>query len=336
MSKAQEIKEQLNAKLHRKYKDKAPVIMMGSELPPVEWITTGMLAYDWVNGGGGPRSHIEQLWGRRSSGKTTLALRRIAEAQRMGLCCAYLDAEHTLDKFWATKMGVNLSDLLLFEPDLTDSAEVICDLMVEILLRGDIDFLVVDSVPALCPQAKIDKPMEEKHYAGVAGILSQFFDKIIGPGILYNSNTVVIFINQPREVIGSRIPQERLPGGRALSHYSSIINKTLKGDYITIGSRENEEKIGQEIKIINEKNKVGWPFKEATVRLHFASGVNPLWDVLHFAKKYDIVELRGSWMYYKEEQMGNGIEEHMKWLMSHPDIYKEMKTTIINMIRSGK
>jgi recombination protein RecA len=336
MSRAKEIMLQINSAMVAKYKSKAPQLMMGSDLPPVSWISTGLLAYDWVNGGGGARGHIEQLWGRKSSGKTTLSLRRIAECQRLGGVAAYIDMEHTLDKAWAVKQGVNMEELILLEPEFTDSAEVVLDLIIELLRGQEIDLLVVDSVPALCPEAKLQKSMEEKHYAGVAGVLSQFFDKIIGPGILYNSDTVVIFINQPRDVIGSRIPTERLPGGRALSHYSSIINRVIQGDYIMVGSDANEEKIGQESKIINQKNKVRWPYKESTVRLHFASGFNPLWDTIHFGKRYGVVVQNGNWLYYEGEQMGNGMDQSMRWLIENQHVYYEMKAKILEMIRSDR
>lgn len=333
---SQELIAQLNAKYSSKYKGNGATLMCGSDLPKVDWISTGLFGYDWINGGGGPRGHIEQIYGPRSSGKTSVTLRRMAECQRLGGKCAFVDAEHTLDKIWAKKHGVNLDELILYEPDIRDSAEVILAMVIDMLASQELDMIVVDSVPALCPQAKLEKGMEDKHYGGVSGVLGQFFDKVIGPGIMHNSGSVLIMINQPREVIGSRIPMERLPGGRALSHYSSIITQVKKGDYITIGSKDTEEKIGVEVKLINQKNKAGKPFREQTLRLHFASGFNPLYDLMLFTKFYKIVDFRGSWAYYNEECLGQGTDQHMRYLMEHMDMYKELKNEVINRIRSGE
>ena len=336
MSKATDIMAKINATMLKKYKSKAPELMMGSDLHTVEFISTGLLALDYLNGGGGPKGHVEQIYGQKSSGKTSIVLRRIAEAQRLGLTCAFVDAEHTLDKGWAIKHGVNLDELILYEPELEASAEMILQTVYEMLMGCAIDVIVVDSVPALCPLAKIEKHMEDKHYGGVSGPLSQFFDKIIGPGVLYNSETNLIFINQPREVIGSRFPMERLPGGRALSHYSSIITEVKKGDYITEGTGDNEVKIGIESKIINQKNKVRWPFKEQTLRLHFASGFNPLWEVIRFAEKYELVDSNGAWMYYEGQSMGQGVNQHMSWLIENKETYFSLKEKIVAKIREGK
>jgi|LFRM01.2.fsa_nt_gb recombination protein RecA len=327
--------DKINSLLHKRFKKNAPQLIKASELPPIEFISTGMLGYDWVNGGGGPRGKVEQVYGRRSSGKTTTLLRRIAEAQRLGHKCAYIDVEHELDKNWAKLLGVDLDDLLIHSP-YYEPAEITLGVVEELLASGEFGLIGVDSITALGTEAMLNKDMGDKHYGGIAGLMEMFYKRVIGTGLLYNSDCVLVFINQPRELIGARIPMERLPGGRALSHMSAIITEVKTGDYITVGSKEKEEKIGIEIKLINKKNKVRWPFREQTLRLHFANGFNPLWDVIQFASRYELIEYRGAWAYYKGEQMGQGVEAHMRYLIENADIYYELKEKILSLIKSGK
>lgn len=335
MSKAEDIMAGINAAMAKKYKKNPPELMLGSTLPLVEWISTGLLGYDWINGGGAPRGHIEQIYGRKSSGKTSVSLARIAACQRQGGTAAFIDVEHTLDKLWARKMGVNLDELILHEP-FDESAETTLTVVQTMLEGGDIDMIVVDSIPALCPEAMMLKTLDDKHYGGNSGVLEQFFKKIIGTGVMYNSNCVLIFINQPRAVIGSRIPMERLPGGYSPGHYSSIMTEVKKGDWITQGSGVNEEKIGVEVKLINQKNKVRWPYKESTLRLQFGNGFNVLHDTVFFAQRYDLITTSGAWGYYNGEQIGNGINQQMQWILEHKEIYFELKDKIVELIRSGK
>lgn len=335
MSKAQDVMADINAKMNKRYKGGITPLRVASDLPPVGWLPTGLLALDWLNGGGGPRGHVEQIYGKRSSGKTSIALRRIAEAQRQDFICAFVDAEHTLDKLWAIKHGVNLEELIIYTPELEESGERIMDVVYHMLMGCSIDLIVIDSVPGLCPQARIDGTMEDKHYTSVANVLSLFFDKIIGPGVLYNSDCNLIFINQPRQVIGSRFPMDRLPGGSALQHYSSIITQTKQGDFIFTSDNKDAPKIGIESNIINMKNKVRWPYKESTIKLHFSSGFNPLSEVILFAEKYNLIQSNGSWDYYEGEQMGQGLGQQMQWLLEHRDIYAELKSKIQNKIREG-
>lgn len=337
MSKSSDIRDEINSVLAKKYKSKAPVLIRGSDIPQVDFISTGLLANDWVNGGGGPRGHIEQVYGRRSSGKTSSLLYRIGVAQRSGLTCAFIDLEHTLDKKWATKLGVNMEELILHEPEVDEYGEITMEVTIAMLKSGGIDLLVMDSITSLTSKAQVQGSMEDKHYGGNSGLITQFFDKIIGPGIMYFSDTNLILVNQPREVIGSRIPLERLPGGRALSHYSSIINQFKQDDKITIQNNMGEEEIvGSELKIINTKNKVGIPFREHTIRLQFKQGFNPLSDVLLFAKRYNMIEYRGAWAYYNEENLGQGINAHMQWLIQNQDKYFELKKIIGQKIKEGK
>jgi recombination protein RecA len=333
--KAREAMERINATMAKKFKKNPPELTTGADLPIVEWISTGLLAYDWLNGGGAPRSHIEQIYGRKSSGKTSVCLSRIAACQRQGGVAAFVDVEHTLDKLWAQKLGVNMNDLILHEP-YDEAGERTLDLVINMLEGGDIDMIVVDSVPPICPEAMMTQDMDQKHYGGNSGLFEQFFKKIIGTGILYNSNCVLIFINQPRAVIGSRIPLERLPGGNSLQHYSSIMTEVKRGDYIMSSSAKDADKVGVEVKLINQKNKVRWPYKETTLKLQFATGFNVLWDLVTFAQRYDIIETSGAWGYYNGEQIGNGVGQQMQWLMEHKELYFEMKNQIQELIRAGK
>lgn len=335
---AEALMNKVNAQMARRYKSKAPSLKSGSELEPIEWISTGLLAHDWINGGGGPRGRLEQLIGAKSSGKTTIALRRIAEAQRMGLVAAFIDAEHALDKLWAQKLGVVLDDLILYEPEDYDSAEVTLDVVIELLDSDDPpDVLVVDSVPKLCPKAVIEGGMVDKHYAGVASVMSQFLKKIIGPGILANSGTNLIFINQPREVIGARFYMERYPGGKDLSHDSSITTIVREGDYIFSSNDKNADKIGKKISIINYKNRCRYPYRESTLSLYFSQGFNPLLDVLEFGDHYGMIDYKANgWAYYGEENIGQGRAQHAQWLYNHLDIYKEMRDKIRELILAGK
>ena len=329
--------DRLNTELRAKFKKKAPILRRGSDLRSVEWISTGLLGYDWVNGGGGPRGKVEQISGRRSSGKTTVVLRRIAEAQKMGLRCVFIDAEHELDKLWAQKLGVDLGTLWLHEPEF-EPAEVTLALLEELLRNNKADLIAVDSIAALGTEAMLSEKntVGDRHYAGIAGIMEMFYKRVIGTGVLYRSNAILLFINQPREVIGSRIPLERLPGGRALAHMSALITETRPGDYITTGSGDEEDKIGIEIKVINRKNKVSKPFREQTLRLHFSSGFNPLWEVIHFATRYGLIELRGAWGYYEDHELGQGINAHMSYLINNPEVYYELKNRLIAIIRGGE
>ena len=336
--KAQAVCDNVNAKLAKRHKKNAPVLQSGADLRPIEWIPTGLLAFDWTNGGGAPRGRAEQIAGLRSSGKTTIALRRIAEAQRNGLVCVFVDAEHALDKGWAIKIGVNLNDLILYEPETYDSAEMTLGVVIDLLEDNDPPgVIVVDSVPKLCPQKVMDKSMEDKHYAGVSAIMAQFCQKIIGPGILYNSGTNLIFINQPRDVIGALYHTERLPGGRDLGHDSSIITIVRAGDFIFESNDRNAAKIGRNINIINDKNRCRWPYKTSSVALYFASGFNPLLDVLQFADHYGMIEYaENGWANYKGETIGQNRNQHAQWLYQHKDVYVELKNQIRQLILEGK
>lgn len=333
-SKAEEVMDKINASMAKKFKKNAPELMLASDLSPISWVSTGLLGYDYLNGGGGPRGRVEMIWGIESSGKTTVSLKRIAAAQQAGLVCAFIDLEHDLDRVWATKLGVDLEKLILHEP-VYEPAEMTLAL-VEELIESDVDLIVLDSVPALCTEAKMKGEVGDKHYAGVSALMTQFYERNIGGGTIYNNNTLIIMINQPRDLIGARFPTSRLPGGRALRHMCSIITEVKRGDYITIGPKESEVKIGIEVNLINRKNKVRWPYREQTLRLQYANGFNPLWDVIQFAKKYDLVEVSGSWMHYEGQNMGNGVEQVMAWLADNANVYIELKTKIVDLIKKGQ
>jgi recombination protein RecA len=336
MSKSEDAMEAINRALAKKFKNKnVPELLRGSELPPVDWFGTGLLSYDWVNGGGAARRHVEQVYGRKSSGKTTTLLRRVAECQRSDLVCAYVDVEHTLEPIWAAKQGVNLDDLILYVPDVNASGEKTLETVLQLVISGEVDLIIVDSITAVCPEAFLSADLTDKHYGGNSSLITQFFDKLIGPGTLYNSNACLVLVNQPRDVIGSRFPMERLPGGRALQHYSSIITEIRQGKFIT-DPDDKTRKLGQEVKIINKKNKVRSPYRERTVDLMFGRGFNPLTEVLDFAEYYGLIEANGSWFYYNGERMGQGQNQQAAWLLEHRDVYSTLKAQIVEAIRSGK
>lgn len=332
----QDTLDAINAKLAKKYKNKAPTLFTADELPDVEWIPTGILALDWINGGGGPRGRVEQLVGEKSSGKTSIALRRIAEAQRSGIICAFIDVEHSLDLLWAKKMGVKLEELILYTPEDNDSAEVTLDVVVDILKDQGVGLMVVDSVTSLVPEAVLKGTMEDKHYAGNAGVLTQFFNMVIGSGVLYNSNCNLILINQPRDVIGARFHTERIPGGRSLAHNSSIITQVKRGDFIFAGNDKNAEKIGIEVRLINTKNKCSYPYRETTASLYFKFGFHPILDLLQFCELYDLMDYQGTWAYYEGEQVGQGRVNQAAWLQAHPDVYTKLKAEARKLILQRK
>jgi len=334
-SRAEEVLNMMNKQLRQQYKGGAPQLIRGSDLPSCSFISSGLLAIDWINGGGGPIGHMEQIEGAKSSGKTTLVLQRIAAAQRQGLLCAYFDLEHTLDRDWALNLGVDLDELVLHVPSPGETGEQTLDIYIEMLKLKEFGVIVLDSITSLASKAQLDGSMTTKTYAGNSALLTQLFTKIIGTGILYESQGVSIFINQPREVIGARIPMEKLPGGRALAHYSSIITKTRRRDYVVEVKGVNEQKIGIEIMAINTKNKVGIPYRTMPLRLQFDAGFNPLYDLLLFTKLSGVVEYKGAWAYYKGENLGQGEGNQIQWLMNHPDVYFEIRDTIQQLITEG-
>ncbi len=298
--------------IHRQF-GKGSIMRLGSterELIPV--IPTGILSVDLALGVGGlPRGRVTEIYGPESSGKTTLALHVIAEAQRRGGNVAFIDAEHALDTNYAERLGVDTDNLLISQPDFGEQALEIA----EILIRsGGIDVVVIDSVAALVPRAEIDGNVGDQHVGLQARLMSHAMRKFTG--VLSRTNTVLIFINQIRMKIGVMFGNpETTTGGNALKFYSSIRIDIRKTTQI----KEGQEAIGNQTKIKVVKNKVAPPFKLAEVDIIFGEGISRTGDVLDLGVAQNIVDKSGAWYSYQDERIGQGRENAKKFLKEHPE-----------------
>ncbi len=287
----------------------------------VEAIPTGALSLDIALGiGGVPRGRIVEIFGPESSGKTTVALHMIAEAQKMGGTAAFIDAEHALDPVYAKNLGVDIGNLIVSQPDTGEQALEIAEALVR---SGAIDIIVVDSVAALVPKAEIDGDMGESHVALQARLMSQALRKLAG--VLNKSNTVAVFINQLREKVGIMFGNpEVTPGGRALKFYASVRLdvrrvETLKANGAMIGNRTR-------VKVV--KNKVAPPFREAEFDIMYGEGISRESNILDVAVNLDIVEKAGAWFSYKGERIGQGRENVKVYLKNNPDVCSEIEAKI--------
>ena len=287
----------------------------------VEAIPTGALSLDIALGiGGVPRGRIIEVFGPESSGKTTLALHIIAEAQKMGGEAAFIDAEHALDPVYARKLGVDIDNLIVSQPDTGEQALEITEALVR---SGALDVVVVDSVAALVPKAEIDGEMGDSHMGLQARLMSQALRKLAGA--INKSKCVIVFINQLREKVGVMFGNpETTPGGRALKFYSSVrldIRKieNLKQDGEVIGNRAR-------VKIV--KNKVAPPFREAEFDIIYGKGISKEGNLVDLAVSLDIIEKSGSWFSYNGSKIGQGRENVKKYLMENPEIMTEVENKI--------
>ena len=287
----------------------------------VEAIPTGALSLDIALGiGGVPRGRIIEVYGPESSGKTTLALHIIAEAQKMGGEAAFIDAEHALDPVYAKKLGVDIDELIVSQPDTGEQALEITESLVR---SGALDVIVVDSVAALVPKAEIDGDMGDSHMGLQARLMSQALRKLAGA--INKSKTVLIFINQLREKIGVMFGNpETTTGGRALKFYASVrmdIRKieNIKQDGNVMGNRAR-------VKIV--KNKVAPPFREAEFDIMYGEGISKVGNILDTAINLDIVEKSGSWFSYNGDRIGQGRENVKKYLKDNPDILDEIENKV--------
>jgi len=307
---------------------KGAIMRLGNDeaLPDVEAISTGSISLDLALGVGGvPRGRVIEIYGPESSGKTTLALHIVAEAQKTGGIAAFVDAEHALDVGYARKLGVKTDDLLVSQPDTGEQALEIAETLVR---SGAIDVLVVDSVAALVPKAEIEGEMGDSHMGLQARLMSQALRKLTG--IISKSNCCVIFINQIRMKIGVMFGNpETTTGGNALKFYASVrmdIRKiaTLKqGDQI-IGSRTK-------VKIV--KNKVAPPFKEAEFDILYGEGISRTGDVLDLAVERNIVDKSGAWFSYNKERIGQGRENSRQFLKDNPAMLAEIEAKLLDLIK---
>ena len=287
----------------------------------VEAIPTGSLALDVALGIGGlPKGRIIEIFGPESSGKTTLALHAIAEVQKTGGEAAFIDAEHALDPVYAKKLGVDIDNLIVSQPDTGEQALEI----VEALVRsGAIDIIVVDSVAALVPKAEIDGDMGDSYIGLQARLMSQALRKLAG--VLNKSKTAIIFINQLREKVGVMFGNpETTPGGRALKFYSSVRLDIRRVESI----KQDGEVVGNRTRVKVVKNKVAPPFREAEFDIMYGEGISKEGSVLDMAVKLDIIEKSGAWFSYNNAKIGQGRENVKKYLKENPEIAEEIEKKV--------
>ena len=295
---------------------------------PIPAISTGSLGLDVALGIGGlPRGRVVEIYGPESSGKTTLTLQVIAEAQKAGGSCAFIDAEHALDPIYAGNLGVDVDNLLVSQPDTGEQALEICDMVVR---SGALDVVVIDSVAALTPKAEIEGDMGDTHMGLQARLMSQALRKMTGN--IKNSNTLVIFINQIRMKIGVMFGSpETTTGGNALKFYSSV-----RLDIRRIGSiKEGDEVVGNETRVKVVKNKVAPPFRQAEFQIMYGKGIYHLGEVVDLGVKQGLVEKSGAWYAYKGEKIGQGKKNAALYLKENPHIAEEIELQIRAQLLGG-
>jgi len=301
---------------------KGSIIKLGSrETVEVPTISTGALSIDWALGVGGfPRGRVIEVFGPESSGKTTLALHVVAEAQRRGGIAAFIDAEHAMDPEYSKKLGVDIDNLLVSQPDSGEQALEILEVLVR---SGALDVCVVDSVAALVPRAELEGEMGDSHVGLQARLMSQALRKLTG--VVSKSKTCLIFINQIREKIGVMFGNpETTTGGRALKFYSSI-----RIDIRRIGAiKEGEETVGSRTKLKVVKNKVAAPFRSAEFDIMYGEGVSRTGDLVDLGLTHKLIEKSGSWISYGETRLGQGRENAKQFLRENPDIMREIESKL--------
>ena len=287
----------------------------------VEAIPTGALSLDVALGIGGiPRGRIIEVFGPESSGKTTLALHLIAEAQKMGGEAAFIDAENALDPVYEKHLGVDIDNLIVSQPDTGEQALEIAEALVR---SGALDIIVVDSVAALVPKAEIDGDMGDAHVGLQARLMSQALRKLAG--VINKSKCVIVFINQLREKVGIMFGNpETTPGGRALKFYSSVRLDIRRVESI----KQDGEVIGNRTRVKVVKNKVAPPFREAEFDIIYGKGISKEGNILDIAVNLDIIEKSGSWFSYKGERIGQGRENAKQYLLDNPEIMNEVENKI--------
>ena len=301
---------------------KGTVMRMGDkERVAIPSISTGSLGLDVALGIGGlPKGRIVEIYGPESSGKTTLTLQVIAEAQKKGGICAFIDAEHALDPIYAEKLGVNVDDLIVSQPDTGEQALEVADMLVR---SGAVDVLVVDSVAALTPKAEIEGDMGDHHVGLQARLMSQALRKITGN--IKNANCLAIFINQIRMKIGVMFGNpETTTGGNALKFYASV-----RLDIRRIGAvKEGDEVVGSETRVKVVKNKVAPPFKQAEFQILYGHGINRLGEVIDYGVKLGLVDKAGAWYSCEGEKIGQGKQNSIQYLREHPELAERLETEI--------
>ena len=295
--------------------------MRAEQAQEIETVSTGSLGLDIALGVGGlPRGRIIEIYGPESSGKTTLTLHVIAEAQKVGGNCAFIDAEHALDPSYAKKLGVNLDDLLISQPDTGEQALEIADTLVR---SGAIDVIVVDSVAALVPKAELEGEMGDTHVGLQARLMSQALRKLTAS--ISRSKCMLIFTNQIRSKIGVMFGSpETTTGGNALKFYASV-----RLDVRRIGAvKDRDETVGNQTRVKVVKNKVAPPFRVVEFDIMYGEGVSKTGELIDLGAKAGVVEKSGSWFSYKSQRIGQGRENAKQFLRDHPEVAAEIEQTI--------
>lgn len=301
---------------------KGSIMKLGeNEVQKLDTIPSGSLALDVALGiGGYPRGRIIEIYGPESSGKTTVALHAIAEAQRQGGQAAFIDAEHALDPNYARALGVNIDELLLSQPDTGEQALEIAEALVR---SGAVDILVVDSVAALVPKAEIEGEMGDSHVGLQARLMSQALRKL--SGAINKSKATAIFINQIREKIGVMFGNpETTPGGRALKFYSSVRLEVRRAEQL----KQGNDVVGNKARVKVVKNKVAPPFKQAEVDIMYGEGISKEGEVIDMASDLDIVQKSGAWYSYKGDRLGQGRENAKLFMRENVDLLNEIHAAI--------
>lgn len=309
---------------------KGAIMKLGSNtVINVPAIPTGSIALDLALGIGGiPRGRVTEIYGPEASGKTSLALHAVAEAQRQGGIAAFIDAEHALDTSYAKKLGVNCDDLLVSQPDTGEQALEIADML---LRSGAVDILVIDSVAALVPRAEIEGEMGDSHMGLQARLMSQALRKLTGT--ISKTNTSLIFINQIRMKIGVVFGNpETTTGGNALKFYSSVRIEVRRTGSI----KEGQEVMGSRTKAKVVKNKLAPPFKEAEFDVMYGEGISAAGDLLDMGVKAGVIEKSGSWYSYQGERLGQGRENIKKYFQDNPEVYSELRDKVKEALGLGK
>jgi recombination protein RecA len=301
---------------------KGSIMKLGEQTDrQISTVSSGSLALDIALGVGGyPRGRIIEIYGPESSGKTTVALHAIAEVQKLGGQAAFIDAEHALDPIYAQKLGVNIDELLLSQPDTGEQALEIAEALVR---SGAVDIIVIDSVAALVPKAEIEGEMGDSHVGLQARLMSQALRKL--SGAINKSKTIAIFINQIREKVGVMFGNpETTPGGRALKFYASVRLEVRRAEQI----KQGNDMVGNKTKIKVVKNKVAPPFRTADVDIMYGEGISREGEIIDMGSELDIIQKSGSWYSYKDERLGQGRENAKQFLKENPQIMEEIAQEI--------
>ncbi len=309
---------------------KGSVMKMGEKTSmDIESIPTGALSLDIALGIGGlPRGRVVEIYGPESSGKSTLAMHVVAEAQRNGGICAYVDAEHAMDPTYAARIGVDVDELLISQPDTGEQALEITDRLVR---SGALDVIVIDSVAALTPKAEIEGEMGDSHVGLQARLMSQALRKLTAN--LNKTNTICIFINQLREKIGVMFGSpETTPGGRALKFYSSVRLDIRRIEAI----KDGVEVVGNRTRVKVVKNKMASPFKQAEFDIMYGKGISREGGAIDLAVEHSIVKKSGAWYTYEGEQLGQGRENAKNFLIENPEIMVEISERILTEVGIGQ